>query len=100
MHIFKYSPLKIQCIAILLDRVNLENWALVPPLVYTLVQVTYFTSGTLWSKASGYHNGMSSISVNPTKGQRETFHQKKCHICMEVEAGRFGHVRLRQVDRR
>ena len=41
IQIFGYSPLKIQCTAILLDRMNLKNWGGFsppsPPLVYTLV---------------------------------------------------------------
>ena len=39
IQIFGYSPFKIQCTAILLDRMNLKNWeeaAPLAPLVYTL----------------------------------------------------------------
>ena len=43
IQIFGYSPLKIQCTAILLDRMNLKNWGGFsppsPPLAYTLAVI-------------------------------------------------------------
>ena len=42
IQIFGYSPLKVQCTAILLDRMNRKNWGAEAPLAPPLVSIPLY----------------------------------------------------------